>query len=416
VKAGFSRDEDGVLLCDGVSLERLAAELGTPAYVYSRAAIEEALRRFDEAFAEVPHLVCYATKANANLSILRILAGLGAGADVVSGGELRAAVEAGIPAERIVFSGVGKTEEEIGLGLASGILAFNVESRRELEKIDRAAASRGTIARVALRINPDIDSGSHPHIVTGLKHNKFGMDAAEARRVFTEAARFPNCRLTGLQAHIGSQILDTAPLAAAARDLAALASELSARGAHLETLDLGGGIGVSEAGADSLSPEAYAAAVLPEVRGLPLRILIEPGRSILARAGALLTRVLYVKENSARTFVVVDAAMNDFLRPALYAAAHPVEPVGASRRGKPVVADVVGPVCETGDFFARDAAMERPEEGDLLAVRNAGAYGFAMASNYNFRPRAAEVLVEGGAHRIIRRRETWEDIVRLERE
>jgi diaminopimelate decarboxylase len=416
VKAGFSRDDDGVLLCDGVSLERLAAETGTPAYVYSRAAIEEAFRRFDAAFASVRHLVCYATKANANLSILKILAGLGAGADVVSGGELRAALEAGIPAGRIVFSGAGKTDEEIELGLAAGLLAFNVESRRELEKIDRAAAARRTIARVALRINPDIDSGSHPHIVTGMKHNKFGMDSAEARRIFADAAGFPSCRLTGLQAHIGSQILDTAPLAAVARDLAALASDLSAAGASLETLDLGGGVGVSEAGDDSLSPEAYAAAALPEVRALPLRILIEPGRSILARAGALLTRVLYVKENSARTFVVVDAAMNDFLRPALYAATHRVEPVRRSSPGKPVLADVVGPVCETGDFFARDAEIERPEEGNLLAVRDAGAYGFAMASNYNFRPRAAEVLVEDGAPRVIRRRETWEDLVRLERE
>jgi diaminopimelate decarboxylase len=416
VKAGFSRDDGGTLLCDGVSLERLAAEAETPVYVYSRAAIEEAFRRYDAAFAPVPHLVCYATKANANLSILEILAALGAGADVVSEGELRAAVEAGLPADRIVFSGVGKTEEEIGLGLASGLLAFNVESRRELEKIDRAAATRGTIARVALRINPDVDAGSHPHIVTGRKHDKFGMSADQARRIFDEAERFPSCRLTGLQVHIGSQILDTAPLAAAARELAGLASELSARGARLETLDLGGGIGVSsKEDDDSLSPEAYAAAVLPEVRGLTQRILIEPGRSILARAGALLTRVLYVKENAARTFVVVDAAMNDFLRPALYAAVHPVEPVRILPRGNPIVADVVGPVCETGDFFARDAALERPEEGDLLAVRDAGAYGFAMASNYNFRPRPAEVLVENGVHRTIRRRETWADMVRLER-
>jgi diaminopimelate decarboxylase len=416
VEAGFSRDRDGALRCDGVSLERLAVEAGTPAYVYSRAAIEESFRRFDAAFAAVPHLVCYATKANANLSILKVLAGLGAGADVVSGGELRAAIEAGIPGGRIVFSGVGKTEEEIDLGLATGLLAFNVESRRELEKIDRAAAARGTTARVALRINPDIDSGSHPHIVTGLRHNKFGMDAREARRIFDEAERFPHCRLVGLQAHIGSQILDTAPLTAAARDLAALASELYAAGARLETLDLGGGVGVSDGGDDSLSPEAYAAAVLPEVRALPVRVVIEPGRSILARAGVLLTRVLYVKENASRIFVVTDAAMNDFLRPALYGAEHRIEPVREAPRREPVLADVVGPVCETGDFFARDAAIARPEEGDLLAIRNAGAYGFAMSSNYNFRPRAVEVLVEGDSHRVIRHRETWEDLVRLEPE
>jgi diaminopimelate decarboxylase len=416
VTAGFARDDAGVLRCDGESLESIAEAVGTPVYLYSRDAIEERFRSFDAAFAPVPHLVCYATKANANLSILNILADRGAGADVVSGGELRAALEAGIPAERIVFSGVGKTEDEIDLGLEAGLLAFNVESRRELEKIERAAAARRTTARVALRINPDIDSGSHPHIVTGLKHNKFGMDAGQARRISGEAGRFPNCRLTGLQTHIGSQILQTGPLTAAARDLAALASELIAAGTRLETLDLGGGVGVADEDDDSLSPEAYAAAVLPEVRALPLRILIEPGRAIVARAGALLTRVLYVKENAARTFVVTDAAMNDFLRPSLYGAAHPVEPVRSGPRGQAVIADIVGPVCETGDFFARDVSIDRPAEGDLLAIRNTGAYGFAMASNYNFRARAAEVLVERGSFRVVRRRETWEDLVRLERE
>jgi len=411
--SGFER-EGGELLCDGVPLAKIAREIGTPVYIYSRAAIEESFRRFDEAFAPVPHLICYAMKANGNLSIVKLLAGLGAGADVVSGGELRAALEAGIPAERIVFSGVGKTDREILFALDVGILAFNAESEREVEKIDEAAATVGRPPRVALRVNPDIDSGSHPYVVTGRKHNKFGMDPSEARTIFREADRFEHVVLTGVQAHIGSQILDAAPLAETARALAALSAELIAGGARLETIDLGGGVGVAETEEASLSPAAYAAAVLPALAGLSLRVLIEPGRAIVARAGALVTRVLYVKETASKNFVVADAAMNDLLRPALYSADHPIEPV--VRRGETFTADVVGPVCETGDFFVRDGAIDRPEEGDLLAIRNAGAYGFAMSSNYNFRPRSAEVLVESGSFRVIRRRETYEDLLRLERE
>ncbi|MEP6994859.1 MAG: diaminopimelate decarboxylase [Acidobacteriota bacterium] len=411
--AGFSRD-DNELSCDGVSLTRIAREAGTPVYVYSRALIEENFRRFDAAFAPVPHLVCYAMKANGNLAVLKSLAALGAGVDVVSGGELRAAMEAGVPADRIVFSGVGKTEKEILLGAELQILAFNAESERELEKIDEIAKTLGRTARVALRVNPDIDSGSHPYTATGLKQNKFGIDVARARGLFGEAARYPHTCFTGLQAHIGSQILDSAPLAQTARALASLARELLAAGVPLETLDLGGGVGVAETEEASLSPEAYAAAVLPELTGLSLRVLIEPGRSIVARAGTLVTRVLYLKESLGRNFIVTDAAMNDLLRPALYSASHPIEPVAP--RGEPFTADIVGPVCETGDFFVRDGVIDKPAEGDLLAIRNVGAYGFAMSSNYNFRPRAAEVLVEGGSFRVARRRETYEDLVRLERE
>jgi len=412
---GFARSE-GELRCDGVSLARIAREHGTPVYVYSRALIEESFRRFDAAFARAFHLVCYAMKANGNLAIVKALAGLGAGVDVVSGGELRAAMEAGVPADRIVFSGVGKTEKEIQLAAELSILAFNAESERELEKIDEVAGTLGRTARVALRVNPDIDSGSHPYIATGLKHNKFGVDVATARRLFGQAARYPHVRFTGIQAHIGSQILEPSPLAQTAASLASLASELLAGGLPLETLDLGGGVGVGETEESSLSPEAYAAAVLPELAGLGLRVLIEPGRSIVARAGALVTRVLYIKEvaSSGKHFVVTDAAMNDLLRPALYSASHPIEPVVP--RGEPFTADIVGPVCESGDFFVRDGTIERPDEGDLLAIRNAGAYGFAMSSNYNFRPRAAEVLVENGGFRLVRRRETYDDLMRLERE
>ncbi|MGH9398975.1 MAG: diaminopimelate decarboxylase [Thermoanaerobaculia bacterium] len=410
--AGFVR-RDAELTCDGVSLAEIARAAGTPVYVYSRALIEENYRRFDAAFAAVPHVVCYATKANSNLSVLRCLAAQGAGADVVSGGELKAAMEAGFPAGRIVFSGVGKTEAEIAFAVEAGILAFNAESEREIEKISAAAAAAGRTARIALRVNPDIDAKTHPYISTGLAHNKFGISIARARAVYEKARNLPGLSPTGVQAHIGSQITDAAVLTETARELARLARELLSAGFRLETLDVGGGIGIATDEGPGLSPEAYAAAVLPELSGVPLTILTEPGRAITGPAGALLTRVLDVKENSGKLFVVTDAGMNDLIRPALYAANHPIEAVAL--RGQQCVADVVGPVCESSDFFARDRKMDRPREGDLLAIRDAGAYGFAMSSNYNFRPRPAEVLVEEGRFRVVRRRETWEDLTAPER-
>jgi diaminopimelate decarboxylase len=397
-------------VCDGVPLEALAREHGTPLYVYGAASIDESFRRFDAAFASVPHLVCYAAKANSARAILARLARLGAGADVVSGGELRAVLEAGFPADRVVFSGVGKTDEEIAAGVEARLLAINVESTRELEKVSEAASARGVTARVALRVNPDIDARSHPHISTGRSENKFGVDIGKAREVFERARELPGVRAVGVQAHVGSQILEEAPLAKTACELAALAGSLAAAGFPIETVDVGGGLGI---GPGALSPESYAAAVLPPLVPLPFRVLIEPGRAIVGRAGALLTRVLYVKREREKNFVVVDAGMNDFLRPALYQAAHPIESCGDPSRDSLVV-DVVGPVCETGDAFLRDAVLPCPREGDVLAIREAGAYGHAMASNYNFRPRPAEVLVEDGRPRLIRRRETYEDLVRLE--
>jgi diaminopimelate decarboxylase len=409
VATGFFR-KDGDLTCDGVPLSQIARAHGTPLYVYSWASIAESFRRFDAALASVPHLVCYATKANSNLAILKRLAALGAGADVVSGGELRAARESGIPADRIVFSGVGKTEEEIAAAVAAGILAFNAESEREIEKIDAIARASSAVARVALRVNPDIDARSHPYISTGLRQNKFGVDIARAGEIFEKARRLSGVRMIGLQAHIGSQIGETEPLAETARELAALAGGLAAKGHPIESLDIGGGIGIGERG---LSPEAYAAAVLPELTGGHFRILIEPGRAIAGPAGVLVTKVLYVKRERGKSFVVTDAGMNDLIRPALYQAIHPIESVGPPR-GQILTTDVVGPVCETGDTFLRDAKIEEPAEGDLLAIRDAGAYGFAMSSNYNFRPRGAEVLVEDGTARLIRKRETFEDLTRLE--
>lgn len=408
--AGFERDEGGRLTCDGLSLSDLARRFGTPLYVYSWARIEERFRAFDAAFAAVPHLVCYAAKANSSLAILKRLGALEAGADVVSGGELRAALESGIPSGRIVFSGVGKTEEEIATGVGAEILAFNAESEREIEKIDAVAGRLGKRARVALRVNPDIDSRSHPYISTGLKRNKFGVDIARAPEIFQRSARLENVRMTGIQAHIGSQILEPEPLAETARALADLARRLEARGAALETLDVGGGLGIGDG---ALTPEQYAAAALPALAGLPQRILIEPGRAIAGPAGALLASVLYVKTEGGKTFVVTDAGMNDLLRPALYEAIHAIESVDTKTTPRMRV-DVVGPVCESADAFAQDFEMTVPEEGDLLAIRDAGAYGFAMSSNYNFRMRPAEVLVADGVAKIVRRRETFEDLTRLE--
>ncbi|HEX7252436.1 MAG TPA: diaminopimelate decarboxylase [Thermoanaerobaculia bacterium] len=409
--AGFIRQK-GKLTCDGIPLGSIAEGAGTPVYVYSRALVEENYLRFDGAFSPIPHLVCYAAKANSNLAILGHLASLGAGADVVSGGELRAALESGFPAERIVFSGVGKTDDEIRAGVREGVLALNAESERELERIDAVARELERPARVALRVNPDIDAKSHPYISTGLAHNKFGVAIGDAFEIFRRSRRLRHLAMVGVQAHIGSQIQDPEPLAETARELSTLALRLSAEGFALQTLDLGGGVGVGDE-TESLSPEAYAAAVLPQLAGLSLRVLIEPGRAIVARAGALVTRVIGVKESGGKVFVVTDGGMNDMIRAPLYGALHPIEPVAESRAA-PTVVDVVGPVCETSDFFALDLKLPRPREGDLLAIRDAGAYGFAMASNYNFRPRPAEVLVANGSWKIVRRRETYEDLIRLE--
>jgi diaminopimelate decarboxylase len=409
---GVSRDEAGLRL-DGASLEALAAEFGTPLYVYGRASIESAFAAYEGAFARVPHRLCYAVKANGNGAILRLLAGLGAGADIVSGGELLAARRAGFPAERIVFAGVGKSDHEIALGLDHGIGEINAESEQEIRRVSSIAAARGARARVSLRVNPDIDARSHPYISTGLREAKFGVDIARAPEILRRARGLPGIEVAGLQCHIGSQITDLEPLAAAARALADLSRQLLDEGFALRTIDLGGGLGVSYDGQVAPGPEAFAAAVLPAVESLPLTLVLEPGRSLVGPAGLLLTRVLYVKEGPARRFVIVDAGMNDLLRPALYDAYHRIEPVRP--RGRvPELVDVVGPVCESSDFLARRRELERPEPGDLLAVRDAGAYGFSMASNYNMRPRAAEVLVENGGGRLVRRRETFEDLVRLE--
>jgi len=410
--SGFERD-GAELRCDGVSLGEAADRFGTPLYLYSRALLVEGYRGYERAFAAVPHRICYALKANGNGHLLRVLAGLGAGADIVSGFELLAALRAGFPPERIVFAGVGKTGDEIDLGIERGIFDFNAESEEEIARISAAAVRRGRTVKLSLRVNPDIDPRSHPYVSTGVRESKFGVDIRLAREILRRARGRPGISVAGVQCHIGSQITDLAPLGEAAREVAALSRDLLAEGFPLEMIDLGGGLGVDYEGGRLPEPERLAEQVLPALSGLPLTLYLEPGRSLVGPAGALLTRVLYVKENQGRRFVIVDAAMNDLLRPSLYRAYHRIEPVVGRGRDR-VRVDVVGPVCETGDFLARDHELEAVEAGDLLAVRDAGAYGFVMASNYNQRPRAAEVLVEDGGLRLIRRRETFEDLVRGE--
>lgn len=409
---GFQRRGPS-LLCDGVSLEEAAARHGTPLYVYSRDAIVEAYRTYEAAFAPVPHRICYAVKANGAGAILRLLASLGAGADIVSGLELRAALRAGFPPGRIVFSGVGKTDEEIAAGLEAGIGEFNAESEEEIARLSALAVARGRRAALTVRVNPDIDARSHPYISTGLRDNKFGVDIAAAPGILDRARRLPGIDVAGVQCHIGSQIRSLEPLREAVAALVELTRRLMAEGYPLKTIDIGGGLGVNYEEGTGPDVSAFAAAVVPLLKDLGLTVLLEPGRSLVARAGALLTRVLYVKENHGKRFVIVDAGMNDLLRPALYRAHHRIEPVEARGRGSRLV-DVVGPVCETADAFAHDRELETVEAGELLAVRDTGAYGFVMASTYNMRPRPAEVMVEEGQARLIRRRETFEDLVSTE--
>jgi diaminopimelate decarboxylase len=408
----FSR-HDGELHCDGVSLDTLARAHGTPLYVYSAATLAASFDAYEKAFAPVPHRVCYALKANASGALLRRLAARGAGADIVSGGELQAALRAGFPPGRIVFSGVAKSDAEMQAAVDAGIAAFNAESEEEVARLSTIGERAGRRLRVALRVNPDIDAKSHPYISTGQAHNKFGIDIAQAPHIFRASARYPGVSLVGVQSHIGSQITTLEPMGQAAEALAELSRRLMADGFPLETVDIGGGLGFGYQDGRGPSPADLAARVLPVIAPLGLEVLLEPGRSIAAGAGVLLTRVESVKENRGHTFVVVDAGMNDLMRPALYGAFHAIEPV-AGREGATRVVDVVGPVCESGDFLARDRELATCVRGDLLAVRDAGAYGFSMGSSYNMRPRPAEVLVEDGQGLLIRRRQTFDDLVREE--
>jgi len=400
------------LCCEQVSLRSLAADIGTPAYVYSKAALLESYRAYDDAFAEVPHVVCYSIKANANLGVLATLARAGAGADIVSGGELFRALRAGFPPSKIIFSGVGKTRDEMRDALEAEILMFNVESLSELRTLDEVARELGVRAPVALRVNPDVDPQTHPYIATGLKTSKFGIPFAQALEAYEEAASLKGVEVVGADMHIGSQLTKAAPFADAVARLASLVKALRERAIAIRTVDVGGGLGIRHREETPPTHREYAMALLPALRELGVTVLLEPGRSIVGNAGVLLTRVLYRKDTGNKKFVVIDAAMNDLIRPPLYDSYHEVRPVSEARLGGPTEkVDVVGPICESGDFLAKDRELARAEEGDLLAVMSAGAYGFAMASNYNTRPRAAEVLVDGNRYTIVRRRETYEDLV-----
>ena len=407
------------LHCDGASLESLARKYGTPLYVYSANHMLERLRLFQEAFSTVPHLVCYAVKANSALGILRVFAGQGAGFDVVSGGELERvlAVDRSL-AERVVFSGIGKTAPELDLALRAGILLFNVESEGELELLSGRAAKLRKRARIALRVNPDVFAETHPYISTGMREHKFGIDIRRARAVYRKAGKY--LEPAGVSVHIGSQIRSAEPFGAAAQRVADLIGDLRRDGHAIRFMDAGGGLGIEYHPDRAFNPEEkvreYAAALLAAATAAGnLKLLLEPGRFLVAQAGALLARVLFVKKNGEKTFVITDAAMNDLIRPALYQAYHEIVPVMPRRSARKIVADVVGPVCESGDFFARDRELPPLRPGDLVAILDAGAYGMSLASNYNSRLRPAEVLVEGRSARVIRRRETMKDLLAVER-
>ena len=401
-----------MLTCDGVPLPDIAREVGTPVHIYSAAVLSARYRAFDAPFAGVPHRLHYAIKANATLGIVRHLRGLGARADANSGGEIEVALRAGFDPADIVFTGVGKTRGELERAIAIGVLAINAESTGEVARIAEIARTVGTRARVAVRINPDVDAGSHPHISTGSSATKFGVSIAEARGMLLDMARRPELQVVGLHAHIGSQITQTAPIARAAELIADLALDFMAQGIALEHLDLGGGLGVAyKPDQPVLAPADYAAAILPAVQRAGLPLVLEPGRWIVAPAGVLVTEVVDLKPRAADgSFVIVDAGMTDLIRPALYAAWHTIEPV-VPRAGADINADVVGPVCETSDTIGARRTLPPIEVGDLLAVRDTGAYGAVMASNYNRRPIAAEVMVEDGGWRIIRRRQTVNDML-----
>ena len=406
--------KDGQLWADGVPLAQIAAEFGTPTYVYSRATIERHYRVMDEALHGLEHLVCYAVKACSNLAILQILANLGSGFDIVSAGELRRVLLAGGDAKKIVFSGVAKRDDEIALALQAGILCFNVESAGELGRIERVAQQLGLRAPISLRVNPDVDPHTHKYIATGLKSSKFGVAFAEAESLYQRAAQSPHLQIVGVDCHIGSQILEVAPFVEAIEKMLGLCDRLKAAGIALQHLDLGGGLGIAYRDERPAAPIELGQKIVSMARAHGLHIVTEPGRVIGGNAAVMLTRVVGTKQNGDKEFVLVDAGMNDLIRPALYQAWHTIELASDPRGRERHRVDVVGPVCESGDFLAQDRELVVVGEGDLLAVSGAGAYGFAMASNYNSRPRAAEVLVDGARTTLIRARETLEDLWRGE--
>ena len=401
------------LFVENVALDDIAQRFGTPCYVYSRAALIDGYRQFAEALKGRDHLICYAVKANSNIAILNQFARLGAGFDIVSGGELQRVLAAGGTADKVVFSGVGKSEAEMRQALEAGILCFNVESPSELDRLNEVAGSMGKVAPISLRVNPDVDAKTHPYISTGLKQNKFGVAYTEAFDLYRKAAAMPHLRITGMDCHIGSQLTETSPFIAAAEKVLALVDRLAASGVVLEHLDLGGGLGICYDDETPPSIAAYAQALLGALQGRAEKIIVEPGRVLVGNAGVLLTRIEYLKHGEEKNFAIVDAAMNDLMRPALYDAFHVIQPVRQSAVEKQLY-EVVGPICETGDFLGH-ARQLGVAAGDVLAVMSAGAYGMSMSSNYNTRPRAAEVMVDGTVAHLIRERETVRQLYAAEK-
>ena len=405
----------GELHCEDVPVSRIAKEVGTPCYVYSHATLLRHFRAYDSAFKNIPHVIAFAMKANSNLAILRLMAKEGSGADIVSGGELFRALKAGVPASKIVFAGVGKSPEEIRDALKANILMFNVESPAEIHAINEVAASVGTKARIALRINPDVDPKTHPYISTGMKKSKFGIAADRALEEYKMASSLGHTEVVGVHAHIGSQLTEVTPFVDSLKKVVALIDTLKGHGIHIRYLNIGGGLGITYSEEKPPLPQELADAISPLVKDLGLTLVMEPGRVIVGNAGILVTKALYEKAGETKHFVIVDAAMNDLIRPSLYGAYHEIRPLNeeAAHRAKRQM-DIVGPVCESGDFLAKDRSLAAVKPGELLAVMSAGAYGFVMSSNYNSRPRVPEVLIKGGEIHVIRERETYDDLIKGE--
>lgn len=402
------------LFCEEVPVQHIVGQVGTPCYIYSHRTIHRHFHAFDDAFKEIPHIVAYAMKANSNIGVLRLLAKEGSGADIVSGGELFRALKAGIPSNKMVFAGVGKSSEEIQYALESDILMFNVESASELLQINKVAGTIDVRARVALRINPDIDPQTHPYISTGLKKSKFGIAAEQALKEFESAKQLPHIDVVGVHCHIGSQLTQVTPFVDAIKKVLSLIQTLQSQGVKIRYMNIGGGLGITYSDETPPHPRDLAAAISPLLQTTSCQIIMEPGRSIVGNAGILVTKVLYNKEGANKQFVIVDAAMNDLLRPSLYDAHHDIQPVIKNESAPVSTIDVVGPICESGDFLAKDRKLPQPQPGDLLAVMSAGAYGYTMASNYNSRPKTPEVLIKDDQMMVIRERETYEDLIRGE--
>lgn len=405
--------KNGELYCERVPVRRIAQEVGTPFYLYSYRTLVRHFKVFNEAFEGIPHLVCYSMKANSNLSLLRLFVNLGSGVDVVSGGELYRALRAGADPQKIVFSGVGKREDEIEDALKAGILMFNAESMMELQTINEVAGRMNRKAAIAIRVNPDIDPKTHPYITTGLKQNKFGIDIQRAPIAYRLASTLPNLKVIGIDCHLGSQLVDVEPFIEALKKLKGLVDDLRREGMEIHYLDLGGGLGITYNDEEPPHPYEYASNILDEIRNFDCTLILEPGRVIVGNAGILISKVLYTKENEEKRFIIVDAAMNDLVRPSYYGSFHQILPVREENREE-IVADVVGPVCESADFLAKGRKIKRLEPGELIAVMSAGAYGFSMSTNYNSRPRVAEVLIRDDEIHVVRKRESYEDLIKGE--